>query len=89
MGCRHKKLLPFDFYIPPKNIIIEFDGKQHFSPVRFGGMSKEKAKINFIKQKKRDKIKTKFCLTNSIHLLRISYLDIENCESIMMEFFNE
>jgi len=28
--CRNKNVLPFDFYIPSLNLIIELDGNQHF-----------------------------------------------------------
>lgn len=36
--CKDVNVLPFDFYIPNKNIIIEYDGKQHYEPnPYFGG----------------------------------------------------
>ncbi len=36
--CRYKHTLPFDFYIKELNICIEYQGKQHYSPVsEFGG----------------------------------------------------
>ena len=45
----------FDFYLPNQNLIIEYDGEQHFKPVQFGAMSKidaikefKFAKVNFI-----------------------------------------
>lgn len=42
--CRPRgRPLPFDFFIVDLNALIEFDGEQHFRPVRFGGMSKEDA----------------------------------------------
>ena len=31
--CKNKKVLPFDFYIPSLNLIIELDGNQHFIQV--------------------------------------------------------
>lgn len=31
--CRDKNALPFDFYLPDYNCIIEFDGNHHFEPV--------------------------------------------------------
>lgn len=66
--CKNKRLLKFDFYIPSKNIIIEFDGQQHFIPYdHFGGnFSKEKLYLN-------DTIKNKFCDDNKIRLIRIKY----------------
>lgn len=66
--CRDKLPLPFDFYLPDHNICIEYDGEQHFKPVkRFGGLP------NFLKVIKRDLIKTEFCDANDIELLRINY----------------
>jgi len=41
-NCRHKRLLPFDFYIDHngKRGCIEFQGRQHFEPVNdFGGQA--------------------------------------------------
>lgn len=71
--CRNKYRLPFDFYLPNYNMCIEYDGEQHFKPIEaFGG------KEEFIKIKKRDKIKTDYCFNNKIKLLRISFKDNVN-----------
>lgn len=36
--CKYKRQLPFDFYLPDSNICIEYDGEQHFIPIKhFGG----------------------------------------------------
>jgi len=62
--------LSFDFYLPEINTCIEYDGRQHFMPVKyFGGAQKfQRTKIN-------DQIKNIFCLNNKITLIRISYKD--------------
>lgn len=66
--CKNKKLLPFDFYLPDYNACIEYDGVQHFEPIeRFGGIEK------FVEQQHNDLIKTSFCESNNINLLRIRY----------------
>ena len=55
----------FDFYIPKYNLCIEFDGDQHFKPIKiFGG---EKAFNGIVK---RDRIKNEYCLDNNIQLFR-------------------
>lgn len=72
-GCKMKRALPFDFYLPKYNMCIEVDGEQHFKPVPFGGANV--AQSNFEKVKKSDKIKTTFCKEHNIYLLRISYKD--------------
>ena len=70
--------LPFDFYIPSKRTLIEFDGEQHFQPVEhFGGLkSYEQLKIN-------DKIKNDYCEENYINLIRIRYDQIDKIEEIL------
>lgn len=64
-----------DFYleIGNKNIIIEYNGKQHYKPVRFGGISKERAEDKFIKQQNRDEELRIYCKENNIILLEIPY----------------
>jgi hypothetical protein len=48
-----------DIWIPEIKLAIEYDGEQHFKPVCFGGVLKEKAQENFKKQKQRDRNKNK------------------------------
>ncbi len=68
--CRYKKPLPFDFYLPIQNILIEFDGEQHDRPVaRWGGAEAFKL------QRKRDEIKNNYCKDKGITLIRIKYYD--------------
>ena len=77
-NCKNIKSLPFDFYLPERNVLIEFDGIQHYEVVEhFGG--KEKFKI----RKENDNIKNKFCTDNNIDLIRIKYSDINNIEKIL------
>lgn len=63
--------LPFDFYLPDYNILIEYDGQQHFK-ISFG---QDENKL--IKQKEYDKIKNEWCKNNNIHLIRIPYYQKE------------
>jgi len=69
-----KRRLRFDFYLPKENICIEYDGKQHFTPMtKFGGAQ------GFEQIKKRDEIKNLFCEKEGINLVRITYKDkVEN-----------
>jgi hypothetical protein len=60
--------MPFDFYIPSKNVLIEYDGRQHYEAIEYFGGEEE---LNWIKYK--DAIKTKYCLDNNIPLLRLPY----------------
>ena len=74
--CKNKLPLPFDFYIPSLNTVIEFQGEQHYIPTRYCG-GKEK----FIKTKINDKIKKEFCISNNINFVEIKYN--EDIESIL------
>lgn len=65
-----KKYLP-DFYLPEYNLIIEYNGEHHYFPVKYGGMSEEKAKKAFEKQIKRDEYVRQYCKDNNIELLEI------------------
>jgi len=73
--CRGiRRTLPFDFYLPEINTCIEYDGRQHFEPVKFSQKtSLETSKKAFLKIQKSDKIKNKYCLEHNINLIRIPY----------------
>lgn len=69
-GCKHINALSFDFYIPVLNLCIEFQGEQHYNPIKiFGGEDQ----LNI--QKKLDNIKRVFCNENNIKLLEIRFDD--------------
>jgi len=48
-----------DIYIPELKLAVEYDGEQHFKPVRFGGICSDLAKRKFEKQKQMDILKNK------------------------------
>ena len=57
-NCRSKNELPFDFYIPSLNIVIEYDGEYHYMIITRGkNDTYEKAFNRFIEGKIRDTIK--------------------------------
>lgn len=74
--------LSFDFYIPKQNILIEFDGEQHYKPVKYFGEEK------FKRQKINDEKKNKFCSENNITLIRIPYWEIENIEQLLNKYLD-
>ena len=80
-----KQQLPFDFYLSNYNILIEYDGLQHFEPVNFNGCSDEKALETHIAIKRTDEIKNNYCLANNINLIRISYKE-KNIEDYLNEY---
>jgi len=69
-GCIDKQHLRYDFYIPEKNICIEYNGEQHYKPIKyFGGLKT----YEYIKN--HDTIKKKYCIENNIKYLEIRYDD--------------
>ena len=85
------KLLRWDFIIKTKNepLFIEYDGRAHFMPVNFGGISQEKAESNLIKQQAHDKLKNDYCNENGYLLLRIPYTQFGNIPQLLTEFICE
>jgi Zn ribbon nucleic-acid-binding protein len=79
--CKDTRPLPFDFAIfENENLIylIEFDGGQHFEPVKYFG-----GEEGFKDRKKKDGLKNEYCKKNNIPLLRIPYWDFDNIEEIL------
>lgn len=71
-------MLPYDFYLPDHNILIEFQGEQHERPIKyFGGEKKFKV------QKIHDQLKRDYAIKNNITLLEIWYWDIKNITDIL------
>jgi len=66
------KKFKIDFYLTDFNTFVEYDGAQHFKPIRFGGMSEEDANVRFEKQIIRDTSLSKYCIDEKINLLRIN-----------------
>lgn len=71
--CRNKRPLPFDFYLPQINFVIEVNGRQHYEKAHFGGCDDEKAEKKFLKTQKHDVIKFNFCKKNSINYIAIPF----------------
>jgi hypothetical protein len=63
------KPLRFDFYIPCVNLLIEYDGEQHFMYIR--GMHTDQK--HFEKTQRYDKIKNDYAQSKGIELIRIRY----------------
>lgn len=58
----------FDIYFPEYNIAVEYNGKQHYIPVKcFGGT------LGFLKQKKLDSLKRQKCKENNCTLFEVKY----------------
>lgn len=83
-NCRNPKnnyLLPFDFHIPNKNLLIEYDGNHHFKQ---SWIKKHKTtKKEFVARVYKDKLKNIYAKSNNINLLRIPYTEINRIEKIL------
>ena len=79
--CRDKRPLPFDFYLSEYNLIIEFDGIQHFKPIR----GEESYRIT----REHDKIKNEYCTINNINLIRIKYDQFYKIDEILEKTIND
>lgn len=77
--CKDIKRLPFDFYLPEYNLIIEFDGQHHFYETGLG---------NHESTKRHDEIKNQYCKEHNINLLRIPYWDGNDIEKIITKQLN-
>lgn len=74
-GCRDKRRLPFDFFLPSFNTCIEFDGKQHYEELEGYG--------NLEITQRHDEIKNQFCDKEKINLIRIPYFDGSKIQQII------
>jgi hypothetical protein len=73
------KKLPFDFFLPKYNILIEYQGEQHYKKIghyfeRAGGLEGRQY---------RDKIKREFGKANNFLYIEISYKEFTNIENIL------
>lgn len=65
-----QKMFP-DFYLPEHNMIIEYNGIQHYRPTCFGSMKQVDAEKSFQRQQNRDNLLRQYCQERQIILLEI------------------
>lgn len=84
-GLVYKKKLKFDtcIYIDDMPCLIEYDGPQHFQPIKYFGGEEGLTKTQI-----RDQIKNNYCEQNNIPLLRIKYTELAELEKIIDEFID-
>lgn len=66
--CKNINILPFDFYLPKFDVLIEYDGEQHYKARDFFG-GEEGLEL----RQRLDGIKTEWAKNNNKPLLRIRY----------------
>lgn len=80
--CRNILPLPFDFYIPKKNMCIEYQGEHHYNSLSNRGGDR---KLEYVK--KNDLIKKNYCRDKEIFLLEIPYWEFQKIEKILENIF--
>lgn len=86
-GCRNgSRPFRFDFYIPARNLCIEYDGQGHFQIVNYSGReSLEKLTRVLWDTQERDLAKDRFCADNGLQILRISYGEYGRISEILSD----
>ena len=76
--------LRFDFFIPSLNILIEYDGEQHYYKRRDDpdGSKLKKTQLH-------DKMKNEYCEKNNIPLLRISFREKSKYKEKILNFISD
>lgn len=70
---KHGHYLRFDFFIPQKNIAIEFNGQGHYQFISFFHKNQQ----GFKKRQEYDRYKISYCLSHNIKLYIIPFWEID------------
>ena len=79
--CRFIKPLPFDFFVEEKNLLIEYNGEQHYNSNNVWYKSRK----DFLIRKHCDWLKRKYAKNNGFDLLIIPYWELKNINKILEE----
>lgn len=88
-NLKHTSLLKYDFFLNEHNLLIEYDGEQHFEPRDFAGKGLDWAMNEFKQTQIRDNLKNDFAKSNNINLLRIPYTEFNNIEDVLDKHVNQ
>lgn len=67
---KDKSYLSYDFYIPDQNILIEYQGKQHYEPINYFG-----GEATFKVQQQHDQIKSDYAKEQGYNLIAVPYTE--------------
>lgn len=87
--CKDKNPLKFDCFLTDYNTVVEYDGENHYYPIRFGTQSMEDAIRKHEYTKEHDKLKNDFCRKNKINIIRVPYFEFENMDFYIFDKFVE
>lgn len=71
INLNEKSNIRVDYFLKKYNCIVEYNGIQHYKPVKFFSNANNPAEQKLIKQRKRDKYLIDFCKRNNIKLIVI------------------
>ena len=82
---KYKKNMRVDFFLTDKNIAIEYQGEQHFVPVKYSNKTDESLLKEYRTIKKRDEAKKSLCEEHGIKIKYITFMDniIEKLNQIL------
>lgn len=69
-----------DFYLEQEQLVIEFDGIQHYKPIAFFG-----GEAGLKSNQERDALKDKWCAEHGITVWRIRYDEFDNLTNLLSE----
>jgi very-short-patch-repair endonuclease len=78
--CCDRQQLRFDFYVPSRRLLIEFDGRQHYETSEKWGGEEKLADIQ-----RRDAIKDRFAAEHGYRLLRIPYWEYQHIDNLLLD----
>lgn len=82
-GPKNKHPLSFDFYLPVYDMLIEFDGVQHFDPIYFTRNNPEQNHKRWERHRLMDDVKNQYASQCGIKMLRIPHWEYEHVEFIL------
>jgi very-short-patch-repair endonuclease len=78
-----------DAFFPSINLVVEYDGEQHFFPVQWKGQSEEDAFMQYIQQRQRDKIKERLLEEHGYSVVRFGFFEpVDNSEYVRQRLSN-
>lgn len=69
-NLKDNRLLSYDFYIPDQDILIEYQGLQHYQPIDYFG-----GDTTFKKQQGHDKLKAEYAKSHNYKLIAVPYTE--------------
>lgn len=80
IGRKFNRLTSYDFYLPTYNLLVEYQGEQHYRSVEIWG-----GEDMFAVRKEHDKRKREYAKANNIDLLEIPYSSYKNASIVLQQ----